>query len=195
MALERFTQLARRLWLRVLVGPTRLSGDIRALDRIYLVEDPWRLGDETARYDWTSALLRREFGRPASLLEVGCGEGHHTRLLLADADAVTGLEVSPRAARRARRRCPSAEVLVGGLDAPELAGRRFDVALACEVLYYMADPPAALARLEALAGGWLVTYFDGERATLDRTVLSLPGVRSERFTSGKTSWTAAWRRR
>jgi SAM-dependent methyltransferase len=195
VAPERFAELARRLWLRALVGPTRFSDNAPALNRLYLVKDPWRLRGETARYDWTGAILRREFGRPASLLEVGCGEGHHTRRLLAGAGAVTGLEVSSRAARRARRRCPSAEVLVGGLDAPELAGRRFDVALACEVLYYMADPPGALDRLEALADGWLVTYYDGERAALDAAVLSRPGVRSERFSSGKTAWTAAWRRR
>lgn len=188
--------LLRRAWMRLMVGPTLYSGDASALDRLYRVPDPWRLGTgpEAARHAWTNALLAREFGRPRTLLEVGAGEGHQTRRLLEAAGSVTALELSPRAAARARERCPGAEVLVGGLDCPALAGRRFAAAVACEVLYYMPDPAAALDRLDALADGWLATWFDGERARLDPLILGRPGVRSERFSSGGTAWTAAWRR-
>lgn len=188
--------LLRRAWMRLLVGPTLYSGDAAALDRLYRVSDPWRIAGpaEAARHAWTNAVLAREFGRPRTLLEVGAGEGHQTLRLLEASDSVTALELSPRAAARARARCPRAEVLVGGLDCPALTGRRFAVAAACEVLYYMPDPAGALDRLDALADGWLATWFDGERARLDPVVLGRPGVRSERFSSGGTSWTAAWRR-
>lgn len=190
------SSLLRRVWMRLMVGPTLYAGDAAALDRLYRVSDPWRIGGEAeaARHAWTNVVLAREFGRPRTLLEVGAGEGHQTLRLLEAADAVTALELSPRAAARTRRRCPAAEVVVGGLDAAELDGRRFDVAVACEVLYYMPDPGAALGRLAALANGWLATWFDGERARLDAAVLGRPGVRSERFSAGGTSWTAAWRR-
>src|SRR3546814_1302193 len=76
----------------------------------YKLGDPWNMESrlEQARFVATNAVVARAFGRVGTLLEVGCGEGHQTRVLDELADEVYGIDVSPTAVERARERVPKA---------------------------------------------------------------------------------------
>jgi len=64
-----------------------------------------------------------QFGRVSSLLEIGCGEGHQSAQLQLVCDRLTGLDVSGRAVKRARGRCPGGEFLVGDVFSQEVDAR------------------------------------------------------------------------
>jgi hypothetical protein len=69
---------------------------------------------------------------------------------------------------------------------------KFELVTACEVLYYMADIPRALARLSELGSACLISYYDGAREELDKTVNEIPGVQFRTLSYEDFSWTIAW---
>jgi 2-polyprenyl-3-methyl-5-hydroxy-6-metoxy-1,4-benzoquinol methylase len=165
-------------------------------DRLYLIRDPWSLNCERERFRFeeTNRLILENFGRPDSLLEVGCGEGLQSCDLQQLCDRLCGIDVSGRAVRRARRRCPHATFAVAdvyGLPQFPLV-TRFDLVIACEVLYYMADVASALNRLSELGRACLISYYDGAREGLDKHVSEIPGVRFQTVPYEDVSWTVAW---
>jgi 2-polyprenyl-3-methyl-5-hydroxy-6-metoxy-1,4-benzoquinol methylase len=171
-------------------------GEVARFDRLYLIRDPWLLSCERERFRLaeTNRLIRENFGRPRSLLEIGCGEGLQSSELQQLCDRLYGIDVSRRAVRRAKRRCPLATFAVADMFAlpqPPLL-TRFDVVTACEVLYYMADVAAALRRISELGRFCLISYYDGARDGMDQHVSEIPGVRLERACFGSVCWTLAW---
>lgn len=187
----------RRLWMRYALRGVAQSDNHSRLDLAYLVPDPWKLDSEPehARFRGTSERLERAFGRPGSILEVGCGEGVQSDYFARQCDHLTGLDVSARAVERARRRLPDAEFLVGDLHAQPWAQEvdRFDVVVACEVIYYMSDVPAFLATMSRLGRHCLVTYFSAAERKMGQYVRALPGVTMDEFAHGDASWhVATW---
>jgi len=188
-------EMLKKIWMRCTLRGVRYSNDYKKLDRIYMLDDPWRMVSPTEQYRFseTSRLILEKFGRVGSLLEIGCGEGHQSLQLRQVCDRLIGLDVSARAVKRARRRRPGSEFLVGDIFSPEVhAQAPFDLVVACEVLYYMNNVPAALRQMRALGRNSLVTYFAGEMETLDPQVLSLPGAASEILEFNGTRWRVAW---
>lgn len=116
--------------------------------------DPWSYHSryEQEKYRQTLALLPERVERA---LELGCAEGVFTELLAPRVEALTAIDISPRALARARRRCAHLpHVAFGQLDLFEepLPGR-FDLIVCSELLYY-APGRATLARVaRALADG------------------------------------------
>lgn len=182
----------KETWRRFALRGVRYSNDYRKLDAAYRMADPWIMTSpaEQFRFIETNRLILENFGRVRSLLEIGCGEGHQSLHLQQVCDRLTGLDVSGRAVRRACIRCPQAKFLVGDIFSQEVSALApFDVVVACEVLYYMSDLPATLQQIRTLTGNCLVTYFDGERETLDRHVLELlPGAFSEIIEFKQSRW-------
>lgn len=165
------------------------------MDALYLIRDPWHMDSpsEQTRFAETNRLLLEKFGRIGSLLEIGCGEGHQSIHLQTVCDRLTGLDICGRAVGRARMRCPGGQYFVGdpfSSDIVDLAP--FDVVTACEVLYYMSDPSAALARMRALGRKVFVTYHAKKMEKLDPQVLSLPGTATEILECDGTCWRVAW---
>jgi len=79
-----------------------------------------------------------------TVLDAGCGAGHHARELAARGLHVTAIDRAPRMVERVRAFVASAEVA----DLDELAlGRTFDRVLCAGVLEFVADPEASLGRL------------------------------------------------
>jgi 2-polyprenyl-3-methyl-5-hydroxy-6-metoxy-1,4-benzoquinol methylase len=160
----------RDVWRRVWLRGSQFSGKYDQLDHLYMTEDPWELESarERHRFARTNDILRDRFGHPASILEIGCGEGAQTRMLLELGADVTGVDVSARAIRRAAAALPEVRFAVGrGEDVAGLfAGERFDVVLACEVLYYAAAPEAVIAAMQTLTDQLLVTVYAGRLAPL-----------------------------
>lgn len=81
------------------------------------------------------------------LLDVGCGEGHNTRLLVDAGAALTAIDLSETFVHAARDACDAIAHLVGdGLHLP-FADSSFDAATAFMCLMDMADPASALREL------------------------------------------------
>ncbi len=186
----------RRLWMKYALRGVRGNDNHSRLDFVYTVEDPWNMASplETARFEQTNALIERAFGRVGSVLEIGCGEGHQTAWLARLSETQYGIDVSPQAIERARLRVPGA-----AFAATELSGQpwgdqpgRFDLVTACEVLYYLRDPAATLARMRHLGRCGLVTIFAPACGRVGPALEAVPGLRKDWIFSGSTAWLVGW---
>lgn len=99
--------------------------------------------------EWAARLLRRVPPGGGSVLELGPGPGAMTRVLLARGHRVTVVENDPQALEVLHTL--GVEVIAGNLDGTDwwdaLAGRRFDIVLACDVLEHLRKPEDVLQRL------------------------------------------------
>jgi SAM-dependent methyltransferase len=186
----------RSLWKRATLRRTRYGDRHRAFRLLYAISDPWQMAaaPETHRFEQTNRIIEEEIGRSRTLLEIGCGEGHQTAHLVKIADAVHGVDVSRIAVTRARAAVPNATFGVADLlNCPRIpGGGKYDLVVACEVLYYLQDVEAAIAALNTLGRRCLVTYFQGEVPRLDVFLLRIPDVRSRLIERDGTTWKVAW---
>ncbi len=186
------------LWKRALLRGAAFRDAGRRLDLLYALEDPWEMASEREqhRFRETSARLREIAPHFQSVLEVGCGEGHQSVELLRLTDALAGIDISARAVARARARCPEGRFEVGGTaDVARLfPGRRFDLVVACEVLYYVGDVAAAVAQLQAAGDRLFVTAYR-QRAEMMRAHFEGEGWQEMApIHHGETSWDCfVWR--
>lgn len=186
----------RDYWVRLALRRVHYTDRADKLDRLYMLEDPWRLGSakERARFEWTNRLIAAQFGRPETILEIGCGEGHQSRHLAQACDRLYGIDVSARAVRRAERRCPEARFAAGDpfvFYLPEMKPP-VDLVVACEMLYYVKDIPRCLDRLSRLGRACLVTYYEGQAAALAPHFAGRPVSGHDVFRRDDTSWHAVW---
>jgi 2-polyprenyl-3-methyl-5-hydroxy-6-metoxy-1,4-benzoquinol methylase len=84
------------------------------------------------------------------VLDVGCSGGYLAERLVARGATVTGIELDPIAAERARAVCE--EVLVGDVEQLELPFEpgSFDAIVCADLIEHLRDPAAFLARLRSL---------------------------------------------
>lgn len=141
----------------------QFDGTVQTLDALYDQPDPWKLGSrELPRFEATNALIAQYCPRPASILEIGCGEGYQTRYLSGIADHITGVDISGTALARARLAVPRATFLEGTLPTllPMLPQPRYDLVTLCEVLIYGNNPAELIAAAQSCADAVLVTNFE-----------------------------------
>lgn len=193
---KRAVGLAKRAWMKVALRGTRFSDKHDRIDLAYKVEDPWLMDSakERYRFDQTNRIIERNFGKVGSLLEVGCGEGHQTEYLSRLCERMYGLDVSPTAVERARSRCPGAELAACDLYAhPFSTVDRFDLVVACEVLYYMEDVPGFLREMSKLGRHCLVTYYDGYGSRkIAQHLNALSNTETTSFRYADVTWCAVW---
>ena len=67
-----------------------------------------------------------------------------------------------------------------------------DLAVACEVLYYVNDIPRFIERMSQLGRACLVTYYQGQAMKLDPHFATLLDCPREQFRFDDTSWNAVW---
>lgn len=172
--------------------PGEYSGNYDRLARLYRCPDPWGLDNDADRwrFEQTNAMIAEVAPGATSLLEIGAGEGMQTQYLAQLGARITAVEISADAAVRARSRVPDASILIGRAEDVEalVGGRHFDVAVACEVLYYLPDPAPAIAALQRIAERVVVTNY----ARLDRRIAPLlDGAgwrRCEDIRHGRSTW-------
>ncbi len=127
----------------------------------YTVEDQDRMKDAENYFAWQSRLVRRELGR--RVLEVGCGLGNFTRMLL-DRDAVIAVDIEPACIQRLKQRFAQRDNLhafVCDVAAPEfrgLARLRPDSCVCLNVLEHVEDQDTALEAMASVLvpGGVIV---------------------------------------
>lgn len=90
------------------------------------------------------------FGRPRTVLDVGCGIGLNGAAAKRTGARVTGIEIVPASIERAKKVLD--EVLVADIEREvslraALGDRRFDLLLLADVLEHTTDPRAVLSRL------------------------------------------------
>ncbi|HKW62817.1 MAG TPA: class I SAM-dependent methyltransferase [Candidatus Acidoferrum sp.] len=141
-----------------------------------LITGPFGYSKASSRYEYDASTPRDKYDRSCILLdwvgdkkrvlEVGCSTGYMSREMKKRGCSVTGIEVDPVAAERAREYCESVHVL--DLNAPDWAAgfsqREFDVVLLADVLEHLVMPDLILNQL---------TRFLAPDGTL---VISLPNV-------------------
>jgi len=183
---------------RVLRG-VDFADQYKRLDALYRVKDPWGFTDprEEMRFQETNRILLREFGQIGTLLEIGCAEGHQTAYLMHVCHQLYGFDVSRRAVSRAKRKCPGAILAAGDMaSAACIAGspKRFDVVVACEVLYYVRDVVENLRRMGELGRGCLITYYylDCFRERLDDALACIHIAGREIIRCKDRSWSVVW---
>src|SRR5262245_3311704 len=88
-------------------------------------------------------------GQNNRVLGLGCGAGHMSQALQAQACHVVGIEINPEAAERASAFCE--KVIVADLDYmsfdQELGSDRFDVVIAADVVEQLKDPMPVLSSI------------------------------------------------
>src|SRR6516162_269661 len=110
----------RKFWLHRLHQGMDYADNYRRLNVLYLWRNPWSFTDqhEQTRFIETNRILLREFGQIGTLLEIGCAEGHQTLHLMRVCHQLHGLDVSRRAVRRAKLKCPRAILGAGDIASP-----------------------------------------------------------------------------
>lgn len=106
------------------------------------------LREDTARDAWAALLRTCMPGRPADVLDAGCGTGSLSCLLAGDGHRVTGVDISSRMVGHARAKLAAAGLegrfLVGDATAPPTGDERFDVLLSRHLMWTLPDPWTAL---------------------------------------------------
>ena len=186
----------RRTWMKYAMRGVGGADNYERLDLAYRLGDPWNMesGLEQARFDLTNALVERAFGRAGSMLEIGCGEGHQTLSLGRIADRVYGIDVSPTAIERARVRVPGAEFAACDIHGQPWGDQRgrFDVVVACEVLYYMRDIPATIERMRHLGKACFVTFFAPALVRVGPHLAQIEGLQKDWMQHDGQTWLVCW---
>lgn len=189
---------ARRTWMRYALRGVGGADDHARLEMAYRLADPWNMESnlERFRFERTNALIARHFPGVQSILELGCGEAHQSEYLRRVCGELYGVDVSSTAVERARNRLPDATFAVGDIF-KQPWGRdrgRFDLVVACEVLYYVADVQKTIDEMNYLGKSCFVTLFAPAARRLSPFIEQLPSVQKDWFATNGTEWLVAfWR--
>ena len=119
-------------------------------------------GDKLTSTNPLAKLLIRNFdnqirhylhaAHPQRLLEIGCGEGHVTDIILKETGAqVHATDISQALVDELKARIPSHRLTLEAVSIESMALRQgFDTVVCCEVLEHIDDPEAGLQRMAQL---------------------------------------------
>jgi SAM-dependent methyltransferase len=147
-------------------------------DTAYTLEDQERMSPAENYFAWQCRLVQNELGR--RVVEVGCGVGNFTRMLL-DREAVIAVDPEPGCIERLNSRypdCANLHAFVCAAPSPEfgsLARFRPDTCVCLNVLEHIEDDAAALAGMASVLqpGGvvvLLVPAFPALYGPIDRNL-------------------------
>jgi len=114
---------------------------VRGIEQI-----PWVYDAFCALSDWRGLRRWREWlarGATGRTLELGCGTGRNLRFFR-DQTRTVGLDPSPEALRRARKRAPRTPLVIGSAQALPFRDGAFETVVSSLVFCSVPDPPSAL---------------------------------------------------
>jgi len=186
----------RRAWMKHALRGVSGADNYSRLDLAYKISDPWNMESdlERMRFERTNEIIARNFPDCDSILEIGCGEGHQTAHLQKLCRKVYGLDVSETAVERARDRVPAAEFAAGDIFAQPWGQQegRFDLVVACEVLYYISDIRKTVDEMNRLGKSCLVTVFAPGIPRVGPFLEDQAGVRKDWFGGPGAQWVVAY---
>lgn len=155
------------------------SIDWDALADTFDQEPDHGLLDSAVRMAWADRMRDWLPAEPSRVLDLGCGTGTLALLATELGHRVTGVDLSPAMAGRAREKLSGrdAEILVGDASRPPVGERTFDVIIARHVLWLLPDPDAVLRH-------WASLLRPGGRFVLIEGVWSGTGLPPARLMSG-----------
>jgi ubiquinone/menaquinone biosynthesis C-methylase UbiE len=121
---------------------------------IYTLEDQERMTRAANYFAWQHRLVTRELGRRA--IEIGCGIGNFTRLILDSCEAVLALDVEPGCIERLHQRFPdqaNLQAIACDVTAPafsDLQSFRADSCVCLNVLEHIEDDREVLRGLASV---------------------------------------------
>lgn len=193
---SRARKAVRRLWMKYAMRGVGGADNYQRLDLAYKLADPWNMDSdlERARFAASNRLIEGALGRVGSVLEIGCGEGHQTQALCALADEVYGIDVSATAIERARQRLPQVRFAACDIHDQPFGNEqdRFDLVVACEVLYYIKDIPATIERMGHLGRACFVTFYAPALVRVGPHLEGLPGLHKDWLQHNGVTWLACW---
>ena len=193
---KKVARVTRRSWMKHALRNISNNDNHSGLERAYWLTDPWNLDSpvEHARFAATNRVLEDRFGRVSDLLEIGCGEGLQSTYLQRLTERLHGIDVSPTAVERAQARLPLAQFHVGDLSRLgwHNQDKRFDLVVACEVLYYVQDLHGTLAAMNAIGDHCFVSFFSPEAHKLSETIRQIPNVEQGWYSDSGFTWLMAW---
>jgi SAM-dependent methyltransferase len=174
-------KLVAKVWRRYTLRDIGANDNHAGLDKLYALPDPWSMTSqrEQSRFEQTNAVIERLAGRVGSMLEIGSGEGHQSEHLARLCDRLYGFDVSARAVARARERLPTCSFGVGRLDDlpwDPPPGGRYDLVVACEVLYYLGDIHDAVRRMSSLGRQCFATFFCPSARLVAQHLVDIPNL-------------------
>lgn len=107
------------------------------------VEPDHGLRSPVVRAAWSACLRNWIPADGADVLDVGCGTGSLSALLIEHGHRVVGMDVAPAMVTAARRKT-GGRMVVADASAPPVGDRRVDVVLARHLLWTLPNPVAAL---------------------------------------------------
>jgi 2-polyprenyl-3-methyl-5-hydroxy-6-metoxy-1,4-benzoquinol methylase len=143
-------------------GPTGI--DRTTWDQEYATGQWAKLGDfaEMPRYALIAGYTR-SIGSSASVLDVGCGEGHLSTWLCEDTERrYLGIDLSSVAVEQARERAPHGARFEAADAATFDPHETFDIIVLNEMLYYMDEPEQVVeryGRFLAPGGALIISMF------------------------------------
>lgn len=166
-------------------------GRLRAL---YSMEDPWNLSSpkEQFRFEAINSVvseLLRDVPDPA-ILELGCGEGHHSAVLKQVCSRLYGIDVSDLAVSRARTRNPDCIFETGLIEEAGMIfpNTHFDLVVASETLYYLKDLAGTMDRLKSITPRLLVTNLHERHEKIERHLTGAGWREIEPIERDGTKW-------
>ena len=182
-----------KAWRRYALRSIGPNDNHQGLETLYALPDPWDMDSpsEQHRFAQTNAVLEQLAGPVGSILEVGSGEGHQSQHLSRLCERLDGFDVSERAVARARSRLPHCRFGVG--DFSNLpwrleAGEKYDLVVACEVLYYLSDIGAAVQDMSRLGRRCFASFFSQYARTVAPHLEGLSGARRGWFYHHPCAW-------
>lgn len=132
-------------------------GDRAAFEAAYSGGDPWASADPAYKYQrrkYETLLALLPDRRFTATLDLGCGVGHMSRMLMSHADSVLGLDVAQGAVDFAQHNAldiPGLSFVQGDVTelSPTLDGK-FDLVVLADTLYYLQPMDDALLKTLAL---------------------------------------------
>lgn len=174
--------LVSKVWRRYAMRNISSNDNHAGLEKLYALPDPWGMTTEReqSRFRQTNQVIESLAGRVDTLLELGSGEGHQSEHLARLCRQLDGLEISERAVARARERLPQCRFGVGDMAAlpwPLPPGERYDLVVACEVLYYFSDIEKTVEQMSRLGSACFVTFFAPSARRVAQHLETLPGMK------------------
>jgi 2-polyprenyl-3-methyl-5-hydroxy-6-metoxy-1,4-benzoquinol methylase len=195
---KRSHKALRRMWMKYAMRGVAAADNYSRLDLAYKIADPWNMNSDLERYRFerTNAIIAKHFPSARSILEVGCGEGHQSEYLQKVCPEVYGVDVSETAIERAKQRVPGAQFAAADIFSQPWGNEpgRFDLVVACEVLYYVADMQRTIDEMNKLGKSCLVTIFAPAIGRVGPLLEKIPDATKDWFGTRHTQWVVThWR--